>query len=94
MIFYLLRRTLKKSGLDIETTHVATLTELENALKSHDWDLVISDYHLLGYTAADVLPLVKAASETLPVIVLSGAVSEEEAADLMRLGARDFVRKG
>lgn len=85
-------RLFKKSGLDFTYEHVDSLEALTSVLQ-RDWDIVISDFHLSRFTAAEVVQFLAKERPEMPVIVVSGAISEEEAVDLMRLGARDFVRK-
>jgi signal transduction histidine kinase/DNA-binding response OmpR family regulator len=88
----LLKRTLTLSSLDFELVAIKSLEELTNHL-AKPYDILLSDYHLTGFTALEVIQRVQDEKPHLPVIVVSGAVREEQAADLMRLGARDFVRK-
>jgi PAS domain S-box-containing protein len=95
--FILVVRLLSKAGLQFEHLQISSLSSLQECLYQQKWDLVITDYHLPGFTAVDVLTRVKdfakQQSVDLPVIVISGAIQEENAADLLRFGAKDFVRK-
>ena len=88
----LILRALKKEGLEVEHSRVASLAELKNIL-SEKWDIILSDFNLPGFTAVDVLRTLKEKRVSAPVIVISSAVSDETAAELMRSGAADFVRK-
>ena len=90
--YILICRALQKAGLIFDSERVLSLPGLNTSLEQ-SWDLILSDFHLPGFTAVDVLRAIGAVAEDTPVIVVSGAVREEDAADLMRLGARDFVRK-
>ena len=56
-------------------------------------DIVISDYILPGFTALDVLGIVREKAPLTPVLVASGSVGEEKAIELFRAGAADFVLK-
>jgi PAS domain S-box-containing protein len=88
----LILRSLKKDGLSTESFRVDSLGKLKSAL-SEQWDIILSDYNLPGFTAVQVLQTIKDANLHTPVIVLSSAISDETAVELMRSGARDFVRK-
>jgi PAS domain S-box-containing protein len=88
----LLQRSLKRAGLEIDSYRVDNLEDLQTAL-SKNWDIILSDFHLPGFTSTEVLELLKKNRVRTPLIIVSGAVSDEVAADLMRSGASDFVRK-
>jgi PAS domain S-box-containing protein len=89
---FLMVRSFTKAGLNFEYERVASIPLLKDALLNK-WDILISDYHLPGFSALDVLDVVREKATDLPVIVISGAIQEEDAADLLRFGAKDFVRK-
>ncbi|MFY8022061.1 MAG: response regulator [Bacteroidia bacterium] len=65
-----------------------------NALKEFKPDLVISDYNLNNFTGFDALDIVKNTDPYLPIIMVTGALSEETAADCIIRGAWDYVVKG
>ncbi|GAB4563310.1 MAG: hypothetical protein Kow0047_12050 [Anaerolineae bacterium] len=71
---------------------VTSKAELMEAL-SRPWDLLLADYHLPDLTALEVLNLLKQRSEDIPVIVVSGNLSEEIAVQCMREGAADYLLK-
>ena len=90
----LIQRQLKKNGFDIEVKRVDTIDDLKMSLVNERWNLLLSDFYLPGFDTFDVLKVVEECShETLPVIVVSGAIGEEKAVDIMRAGASDFVMK-
>ena len=90
--FLLLQRALRNESVDFHCHRESSLEGLKNALCGN-WDLLITDYHLGPICATDVLELVRIHKSDLPVIVVSGALREENAVNLLRSGARDFVRK-
>jgi PAS domain S-box-containing protein len=85
-------RSLRKAGLEIESRRVASLDLLKDALLQ-PWDIILSDFNLPGFGAIDVLKTVRLQNVQTPIIVISGAVRDEDAVALMRHGAADFVRK-
>ncbi len=89
----LLTLELQRGGLDFVCHHVEALAELERALVSQPWDLVITDHHLVGFSSVDVLALVQHINPDLPVIIVSGALSENTAVSSLQQGAQDFVMK-
>jgi serine phosphatase RsbU (regulator of sigma subunit)/CheY-like chemotaxis protein len=89
----LLQRQLNKTKKIYEFTRAETFTELVNALKYNHYDLVISDYNLLGYTGLDVLKLLKSEKKDIPFLLVSGIIGELAAVSIMRAGACDYVMK-
>jgi len=55
--------------------------------------LILADYKLPNFNGAKALALVKERCPDIPVIVISGAVGEETAVELLKNGATDFVLK-
>jgi PAS domain S-box-containing protein len=64
------------------------------ALAEQTWDLVVTDYALPQFSGPQAIEIVKSSGQDVPVIVVSGTVSEEVAVDCMRSGASDFIAKG
>ena len=50
----LARLSLKRGQLPCTLTAVDSLQEVRNALETQDFDLILADYHLPGFTALDV----------------------------------------
>ena len=73
---------------------VENAQELADALKNQRWDFILSDYSMPGFAAEDALETTISREPPVPFIIISDAIGEETAADMMRAGARDFVRKG
>ena len=88
----LLRLTLNKSNLNYNLACVSTKDEF---LKLHlqDYDVIITDYNLADYDGLSAIKYIRSFDVAIPIILLSGTVGEELAADLLRAGANDFVLK-
>lgn len=88
--------TLRRSGIDAEVLRVEVRADFEAALPQ-GWDLVLSDYHLPGFTGLDALTLVRehplAAVRATPFILVSGQIGEDTAVQAMRNGAADYLLK-
>ena len=89
----LARLSLKRGGLACELTAVDSLQAVDEALQARDFDLILADYHLPGFTALDVWELVRARPAPPPFVLLSGAIGEAAAVDIMRLGISDYLLK-
>ncbi|MFH1159803.1 MAG: response regulator [bacterium] len=86
-------RQLKKEGFDVEHVQVKTRVEMEAALNSQTWDMVISDYSLPGFGGKDALELFKSRKLDIPFILVSGTVGEDIAVTIMKGGANDYLMK-
>nr|AOR51144.1 histidine kinase [uncultured bacterium pAY4-1]AOR51208.1 histidine kinase [uncultured bacterium pAY4-2] len=89
----LILREVRKGGLEVVATRIETADELTAALQQGGWDLILSDYSLPGFSGLIALEILTAAGLDLPFIIVSGAIGEETAVQLMRAGAKDYVRK-
>jgi len=84
---------LQSGGFSVTSTCVETQAEMLSALTTDTWDLVLSDYNLPAFSAAEALKTLNASGCVLPFIVCSGFVGEELAVELIKSGATDFVAK-
>ena len=87
------RQLLVQGGLQPDCLRVATVAALRDALLSHDWDVILSDYDLPQLGAQDVLQALANRGLDIPLIIVSSHVGEEAAEHIMALGAYDFVMK-
>jgi signal transduction histidine kinase len=90
----LLKRELARQGFDPDVTRVDTGADLREALIARDFDVVLSDHKMPGFSGEEALKLVRLFDPDLPFIVVSGTKGEEHAVDAMRAGANDFIVKG
>ena len=84
---------LRRSGLKIVSQRVETRDAASAALREGRWDIVLCDYEMPNFSAPALLALLLDMHLDLPCIIVSGAIGEEAAADVMRLGAIDYVFK-
>ena len=81
---------------DLQRPVATKVVDSEAALRDallRDWDVVLSDYALPGFVATDVLRVVRSLDEPPPVIIISGAIGEETAAETLSAGAADYLLK-
>jgi signal transduction histidine kinase len=87
---------LQRAGLRVQALRVETRTEFAAAL-NQPWDLVLSDYHLPGFTGLDALQILveQTGDDGLrpPFILVSGQIGEDTAVEAMRNGASDYLLK-
>ncbi|HEX6276107.1 MAG TPA: response regulator [Polyangiaceae bacterium] len=84
---------LGKLGRPVEASRVQNDSGLREALTTSNWDLILCDWSMPGYSALRALAVVKELAPDVPFIIVSGTVGEESAVEAMRAGARDYVLK-
>jgi PAS domain S-box-containing protein len=90
----LVRDALEREAEGFSLTEAATREELEGVLATDGpFDLVLSDFNILGMTGLEVIRRVKDAFPTVPVILVTGTGSEEVAVKALKAGASDYVIK-
>ena len=90
----LIIRELKKGGYNPVYKRVETAAAMKKALKEKQWDIILCDYSLPKFNAPSAIALLKESNIDIPLIVVTGAIGEETAAECMRLGAQDYIMKG
>ncbi|HEY0768922.1 MAG TPA: response regulator, partial [Sphingobacteriaceae bacterium] len=83
----LIKRTLRKSGLEFETRQVDTREGFLQALKEYEADVILSDHSLPQFDSIEALALTKEHASQVPFILVTGAVSEEFAVTCLKDGA-------
>ncbi|MCG8487400.1 MAG: EAL domain-containing protein [Chromatiales bacterium] len=90
----LLLHYLRKDQWTIEHhVRVDSPESLAKALTDQSWDLVITDHNMPSFDSEEVLKMVNAANEDIPVIIVSGSIGEELAVSMMKFGAADYIMK-
>ena len=84
---------LRQGGYDPDYTRVDNAISLAEALDSHDWDLVIADYTMPGFSGTAALTIVRDRGFEMPFIFVSGTIGEEIAVEAMKNGADDYIIK-
>ncbi|HET8871994.1 MAG TPA: response regulator, partial [Aquabacterium sp.] len=83
---------LLRGGIDADIHRIDTEQALIEAL-DEDWDLILSDYNLPGYSGLEALERVRASGKLVPFILVSGEIGEDIAVQAMRNGANDYLLK-
>lgn len=90
----LLVRLLRNAGYALVQERIETEAELRRAIERAEWDLILCDYSLPGFNATHALRVVQDMGHDIPVILVTGTLSEVEAVALAKLGAHDYIIKG
>jgi len=86
-------RVLHKAGIEFDSLRVDTRDAFIRALEEFRPDLILSDYKLPDFDGMAALQIVRRDHPTVPVIMVTGVLSDIEAVELIHAGARDYVLK-
>jgi two-component system OmpR family response regulator len=86
-----LLRALRASGYAVD--RVATGTEADTALATHEFDLLILDLGLPRLHGLEVLRKLRGRGSSMPVLILTAADSVEQRVQGLDLGADDYMAK-
>ncbi|MDD2914020.1 MAG: diguanylate cyclase [Gallionella sp.] len=89
----LLEYQLRKGGLVFSALRVDTEPAFQLALSDFKPDIVLADYNLPSYNGRAALDYIQQVYPDIPVVMVTGAIGEEKAVELLRSGARDYLLK-
>ena len=84
---------LEKEGYDVYHERVDNAHDMKNRLLSKEWDIVISDYAMPGFSGEEALQIHNSLGLEIPFILVSGSVGEDIAIRMLKSGANDYVMK-
>lgn len=90
----LVRAAVQREWPDCEIVRLYTREAYEAAIDSGDYDLILSDHEIPGFSGISALEIAHARSPETPFIFLSGTIGEARAIEALRHGAADYVLKG
>ena len=89
----LAQRLLTGAGLQLTAVVVDTKVLFIEQLTVFRPDVILSDYHLPGFTGQEALKIAQEISPDIPFIIWSGVLGDEAAVELIKQGATDYVLK-
>jgi CheY-like chemotaxis protein len=89
----LAQRLLVRAALSFTAVVVDTRVLFVEQLASFGPDLILSDYHLPGFSGREALEIAQEHYPDIPFIFWSGVLGDDEAVELIKQGATDYVLK-
>ena len=86
-------RQLQNEGYEIFFERVETAIEFRKALKKQTWDVILADFNLPQFDAPSALKVLHETGFDIPFIIISGAIGEDKAVEMMKAGAHDYFMK-
>ncbi len=84
---------LERSGIVIQPQVTDSQEIYRQKLANAEFDVILADYYLPGWTAIDALEILAESGKDIPFIVMTGSLLDEDAAECIKRGASDFVLK-
>jgi len=86
-------RELRQRGIHFVSTRVQNGDDFHKAIHEFMPDLILADFSLPTFDGGRALAMAQEICPDVPLIIVSGAVGEETAVELLKNGATDFVLK-
>lgn len=84
---------LRKAGINFTALRVETGSAFVAALDTFHPDIILADYKLPEFDGMAALQIVRRDHPEVPVIMVTGALSDIEAVELIHAGAKDYMLK-
>jgi len=84
---------LRQGGYEPVHRRVDTAADMNAALDSESWDVVLCDYAMPAFNGMEALELLRRRDRNLPFIIVSGHIGEDLAVEAMKGGANDYIMK-
>ena len=84
---------LRRKGIAFTSKQVSTREAFLFALDEYKPDIILTDYNIPAFEGMAALQLVHELNLSIPVIIVTGSLDEESAADTIKAGAADYVLK-
>jgi DNA-binding NtrC family response regulator len=89
----LAQRLLVSAGLKLAAVVVDTKASFIEQMAAFRPDIILSDYHLPGFSGQEALKIAQELYPDIPFIIWSGVLGDEAAVELIKQGATDYVLK-
>jgi hypothetical protein len=86
-------RELRRAQLDCDARQVDNAPAFRRALSDFAPDVVLADYTVPGFGGMAALEILQAEAPAIPLIIVTGSLDEETAAECIKAGAADYVLK-
>lgn len=89
----LIMRVLKRSGLNAKYRVVSTKAALQDTLNDDQWDIILSDNIMPGFSALDALEIKNKICSSTPFVIFSEDISQKELKVAFDRGCNSYLPK-
>lgn len=86
-------RELQHCGYEPIYERVETASTMKMMLENRTWDIILADHSIPYFSAIGALTQLQLSGLDLPLIIMSGSISEGNAVACMEAGVHDYVMK-
>ncbi|HQI69881.1 MAG TPA: response regulator, partial [Bacteroidales bacterium] len=89
----LARREIRQVLKSVEFVELCTEDKFLDSIENFKPDIIVSDFSMPNFDGMSVIKLTKKYAPLTPVIIFTGSLNEETAAETVKAGAVDYVLK-
>lgn len=89
----LILHAMKTAGFAVEHDVVQTAQDFEAHIRKNSYDTILADYRLSGWNGMETVQILRREGLDIPVVLVSGALGEQNAVECIKQGAADYVLK-
>lgn len=89
----LIEACLEDGALDCNVQRVESRAQFSSAIEGCRHDVILSDYNVPSFDGTEALAIARVSCPDTPFIFVTGALGDERAIELLKLGATDYVLK-
>lgn len=89
----LILHTMENAGFAVEHDVVQTAERFEAHIRKNGYDMILADYRLPGWNGMETVEILRRTGLDIPVVLVSGALGEQNAVECIKQGAADYVLK-
>ena len=91
--FEMIMAVLRQTGYRIRCEQADSPSKLRERLESAPCDIILTEFNMRSWTAFDALEVLKESGRDVPLLVVTGALLDEAAVELLKRGACDYILK-
>lgn len=84
---------LRRNGFDVRHEVAQTREEVSACLDQSSYDLILADYNLPHFRGMEAVEIIQSKNLSIPLILVTGALTSVTAVECLKQGATDFVLK-
>lgn len=83
----------RRTGMSVRIEVVQTAEEFRLKIETKEYDVILADYNLAGWTGLQAFEYLRGAGRQTPFILITGALGDEVAVECIKKGISDYVLK-
>jgi signal transduction histidine kinase len=89
----LILHALETGSLSVECEVVQSAEKFTERIHNNRYDTILADYRLPGWNGMETVEILRREGLDIPVVLVSGALGEQNAVECIKQGAADYVLK-